>query len=91
MICTEEEVALMPIKDGSALRARLVDGGCHSFINKKSGAVLQATKDQMISSPVWRILWERISINSYRRSQKSLWKYMQKIPFQFWQVTGKYI
>ena len=39
MICTKEEVALMPVKDGSILRARLVDGGCHSFISKKSGAV----------------------------------------------------
>ena len=29
----------MPVKDGSILRARLVDGGCHSFISKKSGAV----------------------------------------------------
>ena len=36
----------MPIKDGSALREKLVDRGCHSFINKKSGAALHASKDQ---------------------------------------------
>ena len=60
MICTEEEFALMPVKDGLALRARLVDGGCHSFLNKRSGMVLRATKDQMI---LWRIPWERISVS----------------------------
>ena len=37
MICTEEEVLLMPVKDGSTLRAGLVDGGCHSFLSKKPG------------------------------------------------------
>ena len=55
MICTEEEVTLMPIKDGLTSRARLVDESCHSFINKKSGAVLQGSKNQMISTRVWRI------------------------------------
>ena len=40
----------MPIKDRSTLRARLVDGGCLSFISKKSGVVLRANKDQMIST-----------------------------------------
>ena len=63
MICVKEEVALMPGKDGSTLRARLVEGGCHSFLSKKSRRVLQATKDQMISTQAWRIPWERISIN----------------------------
>ena len=28
LICTEDEVALMPVKDISALRKQLVDGGC---------------------------------------------------------------
>ena len=35
MICYEEEVSLMPVKDGSASRARLVDGGCHSLFSKR--------------------------------------------------------
>ena len=43
MICMEE-VQFMPIKDGIALRASLVDKGFHDFINKKSGAVLGATQ-----------------------------------------------
>ena len=47
MICMKEEVALMPVKDVSALRARLVDGECHSFLGKRLGTVLQV-KDQMI-------------------------------------------
>ena len=41
MICTEEKVALMPVKDGSTSRTRLVDGGCYSFLSKKSRMVLQ--------------------------------------------------
>ena len=45
LICTEEEVTQMPVKDGSALRARLVDGGCHNFISKRTGRVLKATED----------------------------------------------
>ena len=44
MICTDEEVALMPVKDGWASRARLLDGGCHSFLRKRLGTVLKATK-----------------------------------------------
>ena len=64
MICIEEEVALMHAKDRSTLRAQLMDGGCHSFLRKKSGTVLQATKDQMILTQVWRIPPERISINT---------------------------
>ena len=31
IICMEEEVALMPVNDGSTSRARLVDTGCHIF------------------------------------------------------------
>ena len=45
LICTDEEVALMPAKDESASRVRLVDGGCHSFISLRSGKVLKATED----------------------------------------------
>ena len=48
LICTEEEVALMPVKNGSASRARLIDGGCHNFISKRMGRVLKATEDQRI-------------------------------------------
>ena len=64
LIGTEEEVALMPAKVGSALRAWLVDGGCHSFISLRSGKVLKATKTQRISTQVLRIPRERISINA---------------------------
>ena len=32
LICMEDEVALMPVRDGSVLLTRLVDGGCNSFI-----------------------------------------------------------
>ena len=46
--CTEEEVAIMPVKDGFASRAQLVDEGCHNFTSKRSGRVLKATMDQMI-------------------------------------------
>ena len=64
LTCTEEEVALMPVKDGSALRARLVDKGCHSFLSKRSGKVLKATQAQMSSMQVWRIPGKRISVNT---------------------------
>ena len=43
-------------EDRSALRARLVDGRYNSFIIKKTGRVMKATEDQMISSQVWKIL-----------------------------------
>ena len=32
LICTEDQVVLMPVRDGSTLRARLVDGRCNSFV-----------------------------------------------------------
>ena len=64
LICTEEEVALMSVKDRSASRALLVDGGCHSFICLRSAKVLKATKAQRISTEVWRIPREKISINA---------------------------
>ena len=63
MICTKDEVALMPVKDGSASRARLVDGGCHSFANRRSGKIWRATKEQKISTLVWRIPREKKNIN----------------------------
>ena len=47
-----EEVALMPVKDGSASRALLVDRGCCNFISKRTGRVLKATEDQEISVQV---------------------------------------
>ena len=59
--CTEEKVALMPIKDGSLSRSRLVDRGYHSFISKKTGRVLKAT---VLSSQDWRISQEKNSINT---------------------------
>ena len=39
LICTEEEVSL--IKDGSALRAQLVDVGCQNLLSKRMGRVLK--------------------------------------------------
>ena len=66
LICMEDEVALMLVRDGSAFRARLVDGGCNSFINRRSGRVWRATKEQKISTQVWRIPHEKISINIVR-------------------------
>ena len=35
LVCREDEVALMPVKDGSASRARIVDGGCNNFANRR--------------------------------------------------------
>ena len=64
LICMEEEVVLMPLKDGSALRVRLVDREGHIFISLRSGKVLKATEDQRISTQVWRIPPEKICINA---------------------------
>ena len=46
LVCTEEEVALMPVKSKSALRARLVDGGCSSFEHLRSGKIWRETREQ---------------------------------------------
>ena len=62
-VCTEEEVALMPVKYSSALRARLVDGGCSSFKHRRSGKIWRATREQEISTQAWRIPREKININ----------------------------
>ena len=53
----------MPVKDGSALRARLVDGNSSSFELRRSGRIWRATKEQEISTQAWRIPREKISIN----------------------------
>ena len=46
----------MPVKDSSvSTRARLVDGGCHNFIDKRTGRVLKATEDQRVLLQVYRI------------------------------------
>ena len=63
LVCTEEEVALMPVIDGSASRARLVDGGCSSFKNRRLGRIWRATREQEISTQTWRIPQEKININ----------------------------
>ena len=84
----------MPVKDGSASRNRFVDGGCNSFISKRSGRVLKATKDQMIAMQVMRIPLEKISINAlserpeeavgvYAKNERSIPAGMRKyIPVQ---------
>ena len=53
----------MPVKDGSASIARLVDGECNNFVNPRSGKVWRATKRLKISTQVWRIPCEKININ----------------------------
>ena len=83
MIYTEGEVLLMPVKDRSTSKAKLVDRGCHSLLSKKSGTILQATKDQMILMQVWRIPQERISINMLSERWKRLWEFMQRITVRF--------
>ena len=45
LVCSKEEVTLMPVKDGSTSRARLVDGGCISFENQRSGKRCRATRE----------------------------------------------
>ena len=54
------------VKDGSASRARLVDGGCNSFVNRRSRKVWRTTKEQKILAQVWRIPGEKININVLR-------------------------
>ena len=63
LVCTEDKVALMPVKDGSASRVRLVDGGCNSFVNRWSGKVWRTIEEQKILTQVWRIPCEKININ----------------------------
>ena len=53
----------MPVKDGSNLRARLVDGGCVSFKNRRSGKKCSANKGQEIAAQTWRIPREKRNIN----------------------------
>ena len=66
MICMEDEVALMPIRDGSASIARLVDERCNSFVIRRSGKVWRATEEQRISTKMWRIPCEKINSNVLR-------------------------
>ena len=61
--CTEEGVVLTPVKEGSNSRARLVDGGCVSFKNRRSGKISRATKEQEISAQTWRIPREKMNVN----------------------------
>ena len=71
LVCTEEvpvpvpvpvpEVT-MPVKDGSTSRARLVDGGCISFENRRSEKICRETREQEISAHTWRISKEKINI-----------------------------
>ena len=66
-------------KSRSASRARLVDGGCNSFINRRSGRVWRATKEQKISTQVWRIPPEKITINVVReRPEEAVGVYTQE-------------
>ena len=77
----------MPIQDRSTSRARLVDIVC--FINKKSGAMLWASRDQMISIHVWRVQLERISVNTVQeRSEEVVGVYTKRYLFDS-QVDGE--
>ena len=91
LICMEEEDTLMPVKDGSALRAQLVDQGCHNFISKRTGRVVKATVDQRISVHVWRIPRKEIIINTLNeRPEEAAGEYAKEncsIPAEM----GKYI
>ena len=81
----------MPVKDGSVLRARLVDKRCHSFISKRSGRVLKATEDQMILMHVWRIHHKKIGVNTLsERPEEALGMYA-KDDCSTLAVMGKYI
>ena len=66
LICTEDKVVLMPVRNGSALRVRLVDGICNSFVNQRSGKVWRATEEQRISTQVWWLPCGKIHINVFR-------------------------
>ena len=80
-----------PVKDGSASRARLVDGGCKNFANQRSRKVWRAIKEQKISTQVWRIPLEKINIYVLKeRKEEDVGVYTKKecsIPTG----TGKYI
>ena len=66
-------------RDRSASRARLVDGGCNSFISRRSGKVLKAMEGQRISTQVWRIPREKININVVSgRPEEALGVYAQE-------------
>ena len=91
LICTEEEVALMPAKDGSASRALLIDRGCHCFISLRSGKVLKATEAQRISTQVWRIPCERICINAVSERPKEAIGVYAKDKCSIPTGMGKYI
>ena len=43
-----------------------IDGRYQCFISKKTGRVLKATENQMISSQEWRIPCEKISIKTIK-------------------------
>ena len=93
LICTEEDVALMPLKDGSASRARLVDGGCHNFISTRTGTVLKATEDQRISEQVWRTPHKKLSINTLNERPEEAEVCMQRRTVRFlWEMgnTSQY-
>ena len=68
--CTEEGVILTPVKEGSNSIARLVDGGCVSFENQRSGKTSRATKEQEISAQTWRIPCEKINVNVLQSESK---------------------
>ena len=79
LICTEDKVALMPVREESASRARLVDGGCNSFISRGSGKRLKATEGRRISPQVCRIPCEKISINLVsERPEEAVGVYVQE-------------
>ena len=76
LICTEAKVVCKRL---ICPRARLVDGGCNRFINLRSGRVWRAIKEQKISTHVWRIPREKISINVVRkRPEEAIGVYAQE-------------
>ena len=77
----------MPVKDGSALRVRLVDGGCSSFEHRRSGRIWRVTREQEISTQAWRIPQEKITINGVEENFGVYAKEQCSIPAGM----GKYI
>ena len=89
LICIE--VALMAVKDRSASKVQLLDGGCHSFISLRSRKVLKATKAQRISTQVWRSPHEEISINAVsERPEETVGVYYAQDKCSIHPGMGKY-
>ena len=81
----------MPVKDGSVSRARLEDGGCNNFVNRRSEKVWRATEEQKISTQVCRNPCEKIHINVLKeRTEEDIGVYAKE-ECSIHSGMGKYI